>query len=68
MAWQSPSAMAGGGGFTGSAGDGGSNGGHPQGTEYTLQGEWSWRILQLCALGFGLGIANRESSCWVEQG
>lgn len=32
--------MAGGGGFTASAGDGGSNGGHPQGTEYTLQGEW----------------------------
>ncbi|BCR89919.1 cell differentiation and development protein Fsr1 [Aspergillus chevalieri] len=37
MAWQSPSAMAGGGGFVGS-GDGGPNGGHPQGTEYTLQG------------------------------
>lgn len=38
MAWQSPSAMAGGGGFTGPAGDGSPNGGHPQGTEYTLQG------------------------------
>lgn len=30
--------MAGGGGFAGSAVDGASNGGHPQGTEYTLQG------------------------------
>ncbi|KAL1845663.1 1,2-dihydroxy-3-keto-5-methylthiopentene dioxygenase [Paecilomyces lecythidis] len=37
MAWQSPSAMAGSGGLGGSAGDL-SNGGHPQGTEYTLQG------------------------------
>ncbi|PYH88201.1 cell-cycle nuclear protein [Aspergillus ellipticus CBS 707.79] len=35
MAWQSPSAMAGGGGY---GGDGSPNGGHPQGTEYTLQG------------------------------
>lgn len=46
--------MAGGGGFTGSAGDGGSNGGHPQGTEYTLQGEWS----EVVAAGLGL---DRES-------
>ncbi|KAL7651406.1 cell differentiation and development protein Fsr1 [Aspergillus niger CBS 101883] len=38
MAWQSPSAMAGGGGYVGPGGDGSSNGGHPQGTEYTLQG------------------------------
>ncbi|KAJ9221645.1 hypothetical protein DTO271D3_3039 [Paecilomyces variotii] len=37
MAWQSPSAMAGSGGLGGSAGDM-PNGGHPQGTEYTLQG------------------------------
>jgi hypothetical protein len=38
MAWQSPSAMAGsGGGLPGVPGEGG--GGHPQGTEYTLQGE-----------------------------
>lgn len=47
MAWQPPSAMAGGGGF---AGDGAANGGHPQGTEYTLQGELggsSCRILRL---------------------
>ncbi|CEN60666.1 Putative WD domain protein [Aspergillus calidoustus] len=36
MAWQSPSAMSGGGGFVGPGGD--ANGGHPQGTEYTLQG------------------------------
>ncbi|KAL2865045.1 cell differentiation and development protein Fsr1 [Aspergillus lucknowensis] len=37
MAWQSPSAMpGGGGGFVGPGGD--ANGGHPQGTEYTLQG------------------------------
>ncbi|KAL2787965.1 cell-cycle nuclear protein [Aspergillus keveii] len=36
MAWQSPSAMSGGGGFVGPGGD--PNGGHPQGTEYTLQG------------------------------
>ncbi|KAJ0418262.1 cell-cycle nuclear protein [Aspergillus carlsbadensis] len=36
MAWQSPSAMSGGGGFVGPGGD--VNGGHPQGTEYTLQG------------------------------
>ncbi|KAL3476481.1 WD40-repeat-containing domain protein [Aspergillus californicus] len=36
MAWQSPSAMSGGGGFAGPGGD--VNGGHPQGTEYTLQG------------------------------
>ncbi|KAL4939825.1 hypothetical protein BDV06DRAFT_29930 [Aspergillus oleicola] len=35
MAWQSPSAMSGGGGFVGPGGD--ANGG-PQGTEYTLQG------------------------------
>lgn len=34
MAWQSPSAMSGGGGFVGPGGD--ANG--PQGTEYTLQG------------------------------
>lgn len=34
MAWQSPSAMASSGGA-----DGGVNGGHPQGTEYTLQGK-----------------------------
>ncbi|KAJ5104305.1 WD40-repeat-containing domain protein [Penicillium alfredii] len=38
MAWQSPSAMAGVGGMPGAMGDGSSNGGHPQGTEYTLQG------------------------------
>ncbi|KAJ5831734.1 hypothetical protein N7474_000045 [Penicillium riverlandense] len=38
MAWQSPSAMAGVGGMPGAMGDGPSNGGHPQGTEYTLQG------------------------------
>ncbi|RAK73791.1 cell differentiation and development protein Fsr1 [Aspergillus fijiensis CBS 313.89] len=38
MAWQSPSAMAGGGGFVGPGGDGSPNGGQPQGTEYTLQG------------------------------
>ncbi|KAJ5192007.1 Striatin Pro11 [Penicillium cinerascens] len=37
MAWQSPSAMSGVGGMHGAMGDG-SNGGHPQGTEYTLQG------------------------------
>lgn len=37
MAWQSP-AMSGLGGIPGSMGDS-SNGGHPQGTEYTLQGE-----------------------------
>lgn len=36
MAWQSP-AMSGLGGIPGSMGDS-SNGGHPQGTEYTLQG------------------------------
>lgn len=39
MAWQSPSAMAGVGGMPGAMGDGPSSGGHPQGTEYTLQGE-----------------------------
>ncbi|KAG2026353.1 hypothetical protein GB937_001862 [Aspergillus fischeri] len=38
MAWQSPSAMAGGGGYIGPGGDGSSNGGQPHGTEYTLQG------------------------------
>ncbi|KAF4280392.1 hypothetical protein KXW19_004998 [Aspergillus fumigatus] len=38
MAWQSPSAMAGGGGYVGPGGDGSSNGGQPHGTEYTLQG------------------------------
>ncbi|KAL5357060.1 WD40-repeat-containing domain protein [Aspergillus floccosus] len=38
MAWQSSSAMAGGGGFVGPGGDMPSNGGQPQGTEYTLQG------------------------------
>ncbi|KAL1964383.1 hypothetical protein VTN77DRAFT_7068 [Rasamsonia byssochlamydoides] len=40
MAWQSPSAMAGGGGgLSGAPGEGsGGGGGHPQGTEYTLQG------------------------------
>ncbi|EIT83584.1 hypothetical protein AFCA_004258 [Aspergillus flavus] len=37
MAWQSPSAMVGAGGY-GGPGDGSSNGGQPQGTEYTLQG------------------------------
>lgn len=37
MAWQSPSAMSGGGGFVGPGGD--ANGG-PQGTEYTLQGRF----------------------------
>jgi striatin 1/3/4 len=47
MAWQSP-AMSGM-GMPGQMGDG-SNGGHPQGTEYTLQGEhlslfftWAYR-------------------------
>lgn len=43
MAWQSPSAMAGLGGMPGAMGDG-SNGGHPQGTEYTLQGELNLEI------------------------
>ncbi|PKY08636.1 striatin Pro11 [Aspergillus campestris IBT 28561] len=38
MAWQSPSPMAGGGGFAGPGGDGSPNGGQPHGTEYTLQG------------------------------
>ncbi|KAJ5223247.1 WD40-repeat-containing domain protein [Penicillium chermesinum] len=38
MAWQSQSAMAGMGGMPVAMGDGPSNGGHPQGTEYTLQG------------------------------
>lgn len=37
MAWQSPSSMSGVGGMPGAMGD--SNGGHPQGTEYTLQGK-----------------------------
>lgn len=37
MAWQSPSIMAGGGGYVGPGGDGSSNG-QSQGTEYTLQG------------------------------
>ncbi|KAF3396271.1 Striatin Pro11 [Penicillium rolfsii] len=36
MAWQSPSSMSGLGGISGGMGD--SNSGHPQGTEYTLQG------------------------------
>jgi len=44
--------MAGGGGFVGS-GDGGPNGGHPQGTEYTLQGA-SWS-LEVWGLALGLG-------------
>lgn len=46
MAWQSPSAMAGGGGGLGnSPGDG--MGGHsqPQGTEYTLQGKETRTVL-----------------------
>ncbi|OXV11163.1 hypothetical protein Egran_01075, partial [Elaphomyces granulatus] len=38
MAWQPPSAMAGSGGLTGGTGEGVSPSGHPQGTEYTLQG------------------------------
>lgn len=38
MAWQSSSAMAGNGGMGGGNADG-VNGGHPQGTEYTLQGK-----------------------------
>lgn len=45
MAWQSPSAMAGSGGLGGSAGDM-PNGGHPQGTEYTLQGELQFYSLR----------------------
>ena len=50
--------MAGGGGFAGSAVDGASNGGHPQGTEYTLQG-------RCCAVGlrgrsmYANGIVSR---------
>ena len=37
--------MAGGGGYVGPGGDGSSNGGHPQGTEYTLQG--GYRVIDL---------------------
>ncbi len=38
MAWQNSAAMGGNGGMAGGVGEGGSNGGQPQGTEYTLQG------------------------------
>lgn len=38
MAWQNSTAMGGNGGGPGGVGEGGNNGGQPQGTEYTLQG------------------------------
>lgn len=40
MAWQSPSVMAGSGGLSGQPGEG-VTGSHPQGTEYTLQGQFA---------------------------
>lgn len=40
MAWQPQSAMAGNGGMGGGSMDASNGGGQPQGTEYTLQGQF----------------------------
>lgn len=43
MAWQTSVSMGGSGGSASGGSDaGGSGAGQPQGTEYTLQGEWCW--------------------------
>ncbi len=41
MAWQNSAGMGGSGGSAGGGSEAGNSGGQPQGTEYTLQGEYT---------------------------